>query len=245
MSHSQNERSLPPAVVLCGGLGTRLRPAVDDRPKVLAPINDTPFLSFLLHQLYEQGVREVILSIGYLGDMVRDFAGDGSAWNLEVHYAEEPEPLGTGGALRFAAEQHDLNVPFLALNGDTFFDGALDRLVRMHQRHLAPRATLALTQVSDAARYGTVETSDDGTITAFREKDEGPRTETAWINAGAYVLAPTLLSDVPPGEVVSLERDIFPRHVGDGLCGCRFADATFLDIGTPEDYARAESVLVS
>lgn len=232
-------------MVLCGGLGTRLRPAVADRPKVLAPVDGTPFLDYVLRYLRREGARDVVLSVGYRAGMVRDFAGDGSRWNLHLRYAEEPEPLGTGGALRFAAHECDLSDSFLALNGDTFFDGALSRLARFHRENEA-RASIALTRIEQADRYGTVETNDEQAITAFREKDESAGVP-AWINAGVYVLAPELLADVPPGEVVSLERDVFPRYVSDegsgGLFGCRFPNATFLDIGTPEDYERAETVL--
>jgi mannose-1-phosphate guanylyltransferase len=234
--------SLPPAVVLCGGFGTRLRPAVDDRPKVLAPVEGRPFLDYLLARLARQGCTDVVLSTGYLGEMVEAFAGDGAAWGLRVRYAHEPAPLGTGGALRFAADSCGLQQPFVAMNGDTLFTGSLARLTAFHAAQPGARATLALVQVPDAARYGTVRTdAASGAVTAFVEK--AAATGPAWINAGVYVLDPALLAAVPRGRNVSLERDVFPAWIGKGLSGCPFPDAAFLDIGTPEDYARAAALL--
>lgn len=232
---------LPPVVILCGGFGTRLRPVVADRPKVLAPVAGAPFLSHLLAHLRRQGVTDVVLSTGYRAEQVAACAGDGRAWGLRVRYAREPEPLGTGGALRFAAEACGLRT-FLALNGDTFFSGALSALLVCHGLRRAA-ATMALVRVPDAARYGAVRTDEAGAVTAFVEKDAaaGP----AWINAGVYVLTPALVRRIPAGTKVSLERDVFPQWLGQGLCGCRFPDATFLDIGTPADYARAAAVLPS
>ena len=231
-----------PVVILCGGLGTRLRPVVDDRPKVLAPVAGTPFLGHLLDHLRRQGATDVILSTGYLGEQVEAYAGDGGAWGLRLRYACEPAPLGTGGALRFAAETQALQGAFLALNGDTFFAGSLDRLLLCHGLRRAT-ATLALARVSRPDRYGTVRTAaETGAVTAFVEKQAAPEGE-AWINAGVYVLAPALVRSIPPATKVSLERDIFPRWIGRGLFGCRFPDTPFLDIGTPEDYARAPHVL--
>lgn len=230
-------------VVLCGGLGTRLRGVVDDRPKALAPVGGKPFLGHLLDHLRQQGITDVVLSTGYLGDMVAAYAGDGSRWDLHVQCIREPEPLGTGGALRLVVAEVALREPFLALNGDTFFSGSLPHLVAFHHERPGARATLALVQVERGNRYGTVQ-ADPGTgvVEAFLEKQAvaaGP----AWINAGAYVLDPVLLTLIPPGRNVSLERDVFPRWIGRGLYACRFPEATFLDIGTPEDYARAADVL--
>ena len=231
-----------PVVILCGGLGTRLRSVVADRPKVMAPVGDEPFLGHLLRHVRRQGGTEVILSTGYLGEMIEAYAGDGSAWDLAVRYAREPAPLGTGGALRFAADTMGLTMPFLAMNGDTFFSGALGRLLAFHQEKPDAGATLALYEVPRADRYGTVQTDTSGAVTAFVEKQAG-QAEAAWINAGVYVLEPDLIATIPPEKKVSLEREVFPAWIGRGLYGCRFPEATFLDIGTPEDYACAPAVL--
>ncbi|HMB93038.1 MAG TPA: nucleotidyltransferase family protein [Rhodothermales bacterium] len=232
------------AVILCGGLGTRLRGVVDDRPKVLAPVAGEPFLGYLLDHLQGQGISDIVLSTGHLGELVEDYVGSGDRWGVRVRCVREPEPLGTGGALRFVADALDVQEPFLVLNGDTFFSDALSQLVDFHAMRPEAQATLALVEVMQAARYGTVEADPKtGTVTAFLEKQPG-RAGSAWINAGVYVLDPSLLSTIPPGRNVSLERDVFPRRIGRGLYACPFPDATFLDIGTPEDYARASQVLV-
>lgn len=232
-----------PALILCGGLGTRLRSVVADRPKTLAPVNGEPFLGHLLYHLAEQGCREIILSTGYLGEMVEDYAGTGSRWGVHIQYAREPEPLGTGGAIRFAAERVGLTSAFLVLNGDTFFSGSLKQLVSFHQARGDAAATIALVEVPSAERYGTVQIDEaTGAVTAFREKQAGFR-GPALINAGAYVVEPELVQSIAAERNVSLERDVFPRWVGWGLYGSVFSDAIFLDIGTPEDYARAAGVL--
>ncbi|MFQ5568216.1 MAG: nucleotidyltransferase family protein [Rhodothermales bacterium] len=232
-----------PVVILCGGLGTRLRAVMDDRPKVLAPIEGEPFLGYVLHHLCRQGFDEVFLSTGYLGEMVADYAGDGARWQLQVQCVHEPAPLSTGGALRYVADKMNVHEPFLALNGDTFFSGSLARLVAFHASTPGAQASLALVQVPRADRYGIVQAeSRNGAIRAFLEKPAGPA-EPAWINAGVYVLAPALIEAIPADRNVSLERDVFPRWIGRGLYGCRFPEARFLDIGTPEEYAQAPTVL--
>lgn len=229
-----------PVLVLCGGLGTRLRSAVADRPKVLAPVAGHPFLHHLLVRLRRQGYADVALGTGYRGEMVEAYAGDGSAWDVRLRYAREPEPMGTGGAVRHAVDALGLDGPLLVLNGDTFFDAPLDDLVVFHRAREAA-ASLALARVPDGRRYGAVDVDPaTGRVRAFVEKGaaEGP----AWINAGVYVLAPALL-DALPGEPHSLERDVFARCAGRDLYARPFAEAAFLDIGTPDDYARAEAVL--
>ncbi len=231
------------AVILCGGLGTRLRSVVADRPKVLAPIEGEPFLGYLLSHLRRQGVTDLILSIGHLGEQVEDYARSGARWQVRLRYVQESEPLGTGGALRLAADTMNLNEPFLALNGDTFFDGSLDRLTAFDASKQDARASLALVEVPNASRYGIVTVDPEGgAIRAFIEKQAG-HAGPAWINAGVYVLSPALLASIPAEQNVSLERDVFPRGIGQGLYGCRFPEARFLDIGTPEDYARAPTLL--
>ena len=232
-----------PVLVLCGGLGTRLRAAVADRPKVLAPVGGAPFLSHLLAHLARQGFTDVVLATGYLGEMVEACAGDGSAWGVRLRYAHEPEPLGTGGAVRFAAHAAGIAGPLLVMNGDTFFSAPLGELVAFHRAREGAAASLALARVEDAARFGTVvHDPASGLVSEFVEK--GAQTGPAWINAGVYVLEPAALAGQAPGPAAfSLERDVFPRLAGHALYGCPFPDAVFLDIGTPGDYARAPDVL--
>ncbi len=220
----------------------RLRSVVDDRPKVLAPIAGRPFLSHLLGHLHSAGFDRVVLSTGYLAEMVEAFAGDGSAWGMNVIHVREHRALGTGGALRFAIKEADITQPFLALNGDTFFTGDLSRLLVAQHQHPEFLAVLALVPAVDSSRFGIVEITESGVITAFREKSDSAR-GTGWINAGAYLLTPEVFEDVPDEERVSLERDIFPRLVPGGLFGVRYPEASFVDIGTPEDYRRSEKLI--
>lgn len=226
-----------PAVVLCGGLGTRLRSVLAEVPKVLAPVGGVPFLGHLLRYLQQQKVQEVILSTGYLGEQVEAFVREHTPGGMSVRCVREPEPLGTGGALRFTRDTANLNTPFFTLNGDTFFTGHLPVLLDTH-RHKNALATLALVHVAQADRYGTVEMEQNGEVTGFHEKEAG--LGAAWINAGAYVLSAEALDLIPPGIPVSLERDIFPQLLATHQLYARpFPDAHFLDIGIPDDFARA------
>ncbi len=235
--------ALPPIVVLCGGLGTRLRAVVADRPKVLADVAGRPFLAHLLDHLAAQGAREVVFSAGHLAGQIADFAADFAAkapQGLRLRTVVEEAPLGTGGALRFAASEAGLDGTFVALNGDTFFAGALARLVDAHRAARAP-LTLALARVADAARYGTVRFEPStGLVTAFEEKGASG---AGWINAGAYVVEAAALAALAPGQPASLECDTLPALVGHGLLAVPFPDAAFLDIGLPADYARAAALL--
>lgn len=229
-------------VVLCGGLGTRLRSVVDDRPKVLAPVGDRPFLYFVLNQLRREGFEEVVLSTGYMGDAVEKAVDAFNMPDLRVRCVREPEPLGTAGGLRFAAEAAGIESAFLALNGDTLFTGSLERLAENHRERADAAATVAVVRTDDPQRYGTVQIDEDsGSVTAFVEKGAS-MVKQGWINAGAYVLEPESL-DVLQRPSGSIERDVFPMLVGRGLYASRFPEAEFLDIGVPEDYRRAESFL--
>lgn len=230
-----------PVVILCGGLGTRLRPITEDCPKPLVPVGDRPFLAHLLERLDGEGVSEVILSAGHLGEQIEAFV-ERTDWSFSVRCVQEEEPLGTGGALRYVAEEEGLEA-FLAMNGDTLFSGSVDRLVEWHDERTRAAASMALVETDRPDRYGRVRVeADTGRITGFEEKQSGGN-GPVWINAGAYVLEPDVWSSIEPGRTVSLEREVFPRWVGQGLYGCRFPDADFLDIGTPDDYRKAEAWL--
>ena len=234
--------SLPPVVILCGGLGTRLRPIVDDRPKVLAHVAGQPFLAHLLGQLVHVGAADIVLSAGHLAEQIEEFAASSAPAGLAVRVVTEPVPLGTAGALRFATDAAGIEGDIIALNGDTFFSGSLRRLAEELGRP-GTRASMAVVQVSDTTRYGAVRFVEaTGAVLAFDEKGvAGP----GWINAGAYALSPEVLAHLPPGEPSSLERDVLPRLMGAGLRAVPYTDALFLDIGTPADYARADSILFS
>ncbi len=227
------------AVVLVGGAGTRLRPLTLDRPKPMLPIGGVPFLAHLLDRLGEAGVDRVIFSCGYLPSAIEEAFGDGLPGGPALEYAVEPEPLGTAGAIRFAAAGR-VDGPFLALNGDVLCDADLAAAMAFH-RGRGASATLTLTGVQDPTRYGLVLTDADGAVTAFVEKpDPSPALGEPpyWINAGAYVLDPSVLELIEPGRAVSIEREVFPALVGRGLAGWR-AEGYWNDIGTPASFLAA------
>jgi mannose-1-phosphate guanylyltransferase len=233
------------AVVLAGGLGTRLRAAVAGRPKVLAPAAGQPFLHYVLEYLAGQGIRRVVLCVGYLADQVQEFTGNGSRWSLEIEYSQEEAPLGTAGALRRAALQ--LEQPYFALNGDTLFRVDLRALWQAHTRGgwLASVALLpAAGEPGESQQRGCVRLDSSGRIIAFDEKPGAGAPETArqekLINGGIYLLAPQALDAVAPDRPVSIERDVFPRLAEQRVLGGLVQPAYFADIGTPQSLAAFE-----
>jgi len=230
-----------PVVILCGGLGTRLRPVTEECPKPLVPVDGRPFLSHLLERLEGEGVEEVVLSTGHLAEQVDAFV-ERTDWAFSLRTVREEEPLGTGGALRYVADNAGLDA-FVAMNGDTLFTGSVGRLTQFHDVRDDAAGSIALVQTDQPDRYGRVRFDETtGQIHGFDEKQAGIE-GTVWINAGVYVLTPALWRSIQPGEKVSLEREVFPEWVGQGLYGCRFPDADFLDIGTPDDYENASAWL--
>jgi len=223
------------AAILAGGLGTRLRPVLFDGPKVLVAVNGRPFLAYLLDQLSDAGVRRVVLCTGYRGEQVREAFGERYG-DLELAYSQESEPLGTAGALRLALPLLDTD-PVLVLNGDSYCEADLGDFLAWHLAH-GSAGSLLLTWVEDASRYGTVDVGDSGIILAFREK--AGLAIPGWINAGVYLLSRRLLGSILAGGAGSIERDVFPVWVGQGLKGYQ-ARVSFMDIGTPESYAQAEA----
>lgn len=238
-----------PVMILAGGLGTRLRPLVSDKPKPMADIDSKPFLEYQVTFLKRYGFTHFIFCVGYLYQQIQDYFGDGSRWEVRIDYSIEEEPLGTGGALKHAeAYVHDT---FLALNGDSFLDADLSQLVQSHgqnrpsQRRLG---TIALTRVEEPDRYGTVRLGPRNEILEFLEKTaDGSEREARreqYINAGIYVLEPEILRMIPRSRKVSIERDVFPSLLagGGGLYGC-FLDGFFVDIGTPAGYEKLQDYL--
>jgi mannose-1-phosphate guanylyltransferase len=220
------------ALILAGGEGTRLRPLTSTVPKPVVPLVDRPFIRFMLDWLRSHGVEDVVMSCGHLASGVRNVLGDGSAFGIRLRYVEEPRPLGTGGALKYAESL--LDERFLMLNGDVLTDIDLTAQMAQHERTGAT-ATLALTPVEDPTAYGLVRTREDGEVTEFVEKPAPDQIDTRNISAGAYVLERRVLELLAADEPASIERDVFPRLVGKGLYGC-VSDAYWLDIGTPERY---------
>jgi NDP-sugar pyrophosphorylase family protein len=210
-----------------------LRSILADRPKVLARIRGRTFLSYLLDQVSDAGVRKVVLCTGYMADAVRDEFG-GSYGRLQIAYSQEKEPLGTGGALRLAMPYFESD-QVLVMNGDSYCRADLSAFARSHRERCA-KASIILARIQNAARFGRVELDAAGAVTGYHEKDgaEAP----GWINAGIYLLSRAVIEEIAPGRSVSIEREVFPEWIGRGLCGYR-TQGRFLDIGTPESYDEA------
>jgi NDP-sugar pyrophosphorylase family protein len=220
------------SIILAGGLGTRLRDAVPDVPKPMAPIRGRPFLEHLLLQLRGQGYRDVVLCVGHGAEVIRGYFGDGVAFGVRLSYSVESEPLGTAGALRLAA-QSLAGERWLMLNGDSCFGIPFEQLVAAHDRTGAI-ATIALRRTMEPERFGTVALDGDGQVTSFVEKAAG-MTGSRLMNAGLYVIDRSLIELIPAGRAASLEREVLPGLVGRGLYGAEF-EAPFVDIGVPDDY---------
>jgi mannose-1-phosphate guanylyltransferase len=220
------------ALILVGGEGTRLRPLTVTVPKPVLPLVDRPLLAHMLEWLRRHGVDDVIMSCGFLATSVRNVLGDGSQFGLRLRFVEEPEPRGTAGALKYAEDL--LEDRFLMLNGDVLTDIDLTAQLAQHDETGAI-GTLALVPVEDPSAYGLVRLHEDRSVKEFVEKPTADSIDTNLISAGAYVLERRVLDLIPPGRNVSIEREIWPRLVGNGLFAYA-ADAYWLDIGTPERY---------
>jgi len=223
------------AVILAGGLGTRLRTAVADCPKVLAEVGGKPFLAYLFDQLIACGLNHVVLCTGYLGEQVESTFGQ--RYNsLEIVYSREPKPLGTGGALKYALPLYRSN-PILAMNGDSCCMADFKLFYEWYQAHNISTGAILLTNVDNSQRYGQVDFNHlDGRISEFNEK--GLHRGAGWINAGVYLLDQALLASIPNNRAVSIEKAVFPSWLSKGLYGFQ-SDGSFIDIGIPETYFSA------
>ncbi|MGH2671372.1 MAG: sugar phosphate nucleotidyltransferase [Actinomycetota bacterium] len=224
------------AVVLVGGEGTRLRPLTETIPKPLVPLMDRASLDHVLDHLARHGVHEVVLSSAYLEETFRAFI-DARRGDPAITWITETEPLGTGGAIVNALEALGGDEPFFALNGDILTDLDLTDMVAMHGERGAD-ATIALTHISDARPYGLVPVDPDGRVREFREKPT--ELVPGDVNAGTYVLYPSVLDGWTPGVNASIERDIFPSLIAEGRPVYGYvSEAYWIDLGTPESYLRA------
>lgn len=237
------------AILLVGGFGTRLLPLTLTRPKHMLPIGDRPMLEHIMVWLRSQKtqnhqgaplIEKAVFAMGYQPRSITEAYPSDICGEVPFVCAVEPEPLGTAGALRFAASQAKISGTFLAMNGDIFSQISCADLIDQHIASGA-EATLALTSVPDASRFGAIITSDEGRVQSFVEKPaEGRSTPSNWVNAGVYVMEPSVLSRIPEGRSVSLEREIFPQLVQENaLFACR-SEAAWLDVGTPESYWQAQ-----
>jgi NDP-sugar pyrophosphorylase family protein len=232
------------AVVLVGGEGTRLRPLTYGTPKPLLPIANQPFLERQLNWMGRHGIDEVVLSLGYLPDAFTKHFTDDRFGDLRLRYAVEDEPLGTAGAIRYAAEVAGIDERFVVCNGDVLTALDLDELVRFHDARGA-EATIHLVPVPDPSAFGVVPTNDFGEVREFVEKPPPGEAPTNWINAGTYVLEPSVLDRIPRGCNVSVERETFPNLLEQrGNLYALERDVYWLDIGTPHKYREAQTDVV-
>jgi mannose-1-phosphate guanylyltransferase len=225
------------ALLIAGGLGTRLRPLTFTRPKHLLPIANRPHIDHVIDLFHRHGVAEVVLLTSYLADAFADVISRAEARGISVEVTHEAEPLGTAGAIK-NAESLVGGDAFFAVNADVLTTADLTALLAFHRARSA-HATILLTPVEDPSAYGVVPTDDDGRVQRFIEKPEPGTAPTNLINAGVYVLEPSVLEAIPAGEVVSIEREVFPDLAAAGHLYAHPTDGYWMDIGTPEKYVQA------
>ena len=232
------------AVIVAGGLGTRLLPLTADRPKHLLPVAGVPFVEHQIAKLGEAGVRRVVLATSYHAEAFAPVLGDGSRWGLELVFVTEEHLLGTAGAIRYAAQALDPadSDPVVVMNGDILSGHDLAAQLR-HHRDVSAEVTLHLVEVDDARAYGCVPTAPDGAVTAFLEKSPDPISRQ--INAGCYLFDKAVIDAIPPGRVVSVERETFPALLAAGRRVSGYVDRSYWrDVGTPAALCQASCDLV-
>ena len=230
-----------PALVLVGGLGTRLRPVYADGPKALAPVQGKPFLAYLLKMLAYNGLSRVVLCMGYGAGQIEQWLTGQQNFGLEIRRSHEDEPLGTAGALGLAYLRYARGERVLAMNGDSILQLSLAAMWDLHAASGA-EATVALARVPDTSRYGRVEVNKEGWVTSFLEKT--PEPTPGFINGGVYIFEPSVMDRVVEDRCVSLERGVLPAQIMRGLLAFK-SDGYFIDIGIPQDLARAQSELAA
>ncbi|MFM7508199.1 MAG: sugar phosphate nucleotidyltransferase [Actinomycetota bacterium] len=232
------------AVVLVGGFGTRLRPLTLRIPKQLLPIAHVPMIERVVSHLADSGVTEVVLSLGYSPGTFIDRYPAGVCAGLPVHYAVEPEPLDTAGAIAFAARSAGIDSTFVAVNGDVLTNLDLGSVWDTHRANDAV-ATIALTPVEDPSRFGVVPLHPDGRVEAFIEKPPPGTAPSNWINAGTYVLEPAVLDHIEAGRRVSIEREVFPELVAQGSVYGVPSESYWVDAGTPAAYLQVHADVIA
>ena len=218
-----------------GGMGTRLRSVLPDTPKPLAAVGNKSFLDLLVRQLQYQGIVQLVMCTGYMANQIENEFGDGRAWNVVIDYSREPQAVGTAGAVKLATRYLRDLPDFLVINGDTFLEIDYRHLIRFHREH-GGLVSMAVVEVDNAARYGTVHMRPDGRVTGFVEKSG--RESAGLINAGIYVFSNPVLDHIP-NVPSGLERDVFPQLLDQGVYALEH-HGMFIDIGTPEDYEHAQ-----
>ena len=236
-------------ILLVGGFGTRLKPLTNQTPKPMLPVGGLPVTEHQILAAKKAGITTVILATSYLSEVFIPYFGDGSKWGMQLKYAVEKEPLGTGGAIRNAAQLLDLdaasaaNEEFVIFNGDVLSQHSIAEQLKFHRKNKAD-VTLHLINVEDARAFGCVPTDKDGRVTAFLEKMDNPITNA--INAGCYIFSASVIADIPLGKVVSVERETFPNLVTSGRPVFGYSEQSYwLDIGTPGALFKGSRDLVN
>ena len=218
-------------ILLVGGFGTRLKPLTDESPKPMLPVAGLPVTEHQILAAKRAGIHTLVLATSYLAEVFTPYFGDGAKWGMKILYAVEKEPLGTGGAIRNAAELLGRDEPVVIFNGDVLSRHSIADQIKFHTDNKAD-VTLHLIDVEDARAFGCVPTDADGRVTAFLEKMDTPVTNS--INAGCYVFSPEVIDQIPLGKVVSVERETFPALVASGRPVFGYQEQSYwLDVGTP------------
>lgn len=230
-------------ILLVGGFGTRLKPLTEESPKPMLSVAGVPVTEHQLLAAKKAGIHTLILATSYLAEVFTPYFGDGSKWGMKIDYAVEREPLGTGGAIRNAAELLGRDEPIVIFNGDVLSRHSIADQIAFHQKNNAD-VTLHLIDVKDARAFGCVPTDSDGRVTAFLEKMDNPVTNS--INAGCYVFSPHVIDQIPLGKVVSVERETFPALVASGRPVFGYKEqAYWLDVGTPAALFKGSRDLIN
>ena len=229
-------------ILLVGGFGTRLKPLTDESPKPMLPVAGLPVTEHQILAAKKAGVHTLVLATSYLADVFTPYFGDGSKWGMKILYAIEKEPLGTGGAIRNAAELLGRDEPVVIFNGDVLSRHSIADQIKFHTDNKAD-VTLHLLDVEDARAYGCVPTDAQGRVSAFLEKMDNPVTRS--INAGCYVFSPEVIDEIPLGKVISVERETFPALVASGRAVFGYKEQSYwLDVGTPAALFKGSRDLV-
>lgn len=231
------------AVILVGGEGTRLRPLTSSVPKPMVPVLNKPFLEHVFKHLSNHGIRDIILALCYLPDSIQRYFGDGSDFGISITYVVEDLPLGTAGAVKNVSDHIDST--FLVINGDVFTDLDITSMIALHKDRGAV-ATIALTPVEDPSVYGVVDTDVNGRAKSFIEKPKREEATSSMINAGTYILEPSVLRHVKPATFCMFENYLFPLLLNTGEPVYTFpSNAYWIDIGTPEKYVSLNQYLLA
>ena len=229
-------------ILLVGGFGTRLKPLTDESPKPMLPVAGLPVTEHQILAAKKAGVHTLVLATSYLAEIFTPYFGDGAKWGMKILYAVEKEPLGTGGAIRNAAELLGRDEPVVVFNGDVLSRHSIADQIKFHTDNKAD-VTLHLIDVEDARAFGCVPTDAEGRVTAFLEKMDNPVTNS--INAGCYVFSPDVIDKIPLGTVVSVERETFPALVASGRSVFGYKEQSYwLDVGTPAALFKGSRDLV-